>query len=118
MWLTNFSIVLAATSFFLSVLTALSVVRVARAATELQDRLNSLPNSPSASLAKRVNELEDEVLNLANRVKMIKVRRAADHVRDDAPRDGMPDPHKDPDGWRKAMNLRIAQGRIGGVSTN
>lgn len=57
----------------------------------------------------------DELKNLANRVKMQRVRNAADHATKPA-RAGsdMPDPFTDPDGWRTAMNKRIAAARLNG----
>jgi hypothetical protein len=43
---------------------------------------------------------------LAQRVKMQRVRAATDHAI--GSKSDMPDPYKDPDGWRAAMNAKIA----------
>jgi hypothetical protein len=49
---------------------------------------------------------------VANRVKMMKVRGAANHVREDRPSE-TPDPYKNPDAWRLWMNNQMARGKVG-----
>ena len=71
-----------------------------------------LPESALRSLKESVQEHSDELLAIANRVKMMKVRAATSHT-DGKKSDGLPDPYKDPDGWRAAMNSRMAKQRIG-----
>lgn len=51
-----------------------------------------------------MDELETTLEVLANRVKMMRVRTAANHVKDQPTE---PDPYKDPEAWRKAMNLKL-----------
>ena len=58
------------------------------------------------------NGLAEVVTELANRVKMMKVRSA---VRHGSSSTELPDPHTDPNGWRKAMNLRIAERKLSGT---
>lgn len=76
----------------------------------IESRLASLENSGS--------DLLQLITDMANSQKMQRVRAASKHSSSDRRGDGLPDPHTDPDGWRKAMNLRIAQSRLGNVSTN
>lgn len=115
--MTDISSVLSALSFILSVVAVISVARTVTVVQELRELLRRSPQSRIASLETSRDEMQLELLNLANRLKMIKVRRAADHVRDDDDeKPKFPDPHRDPDGWRKAMNLDLAKRRIGGVS--
>jgi hypothetical protein len=49
--------------------------------------------------------------DLANRIKMQKVRAATRHA--DASRDD-PDPFKNPDEWRSMMNKRLAAAKFNG----
>lgn len=55
------------------------------------------------SLAEQAEALEQ----LANRVKMQRVRTATSHVRDAAGSRGEPDPHADPEGWRAWKNAQL-----------
>lgn len=68
-------------------------------------RIQSLTESHALSV--------EELQNLANRVKMQRVRSAADHATTSRP-DGEPDPMKDPERWRAWMNKKIAMGRLNG----
>lgn len=110
--MTDFFSVLSVSSFILSIGTAFCVARIAIRVRELQDRLARSPISRIEYLEGFTESLTDEVKNLANRVKMIKVRRAADHVRDDAPKSELPDPYKNPDEWRAAMNSKLSRAKI------
>jgi hypothetical protein len=71
-------------------------------------RIQSLTESHELSV--------DELKNLANRVKMQRVRNATDHATN-SKSDGEPDPIRDPDRWRAWMNRKIAMARLNG-STN
>lgn len=71
-------------------------------------KLRSL-ESRMQSIADSVEECQDLVKDLANRVKMARVRRAGtEHA---TRQDELPDPHTDPEGWRKAMNLKLVMNR-------
>lgn len=109
MW-TEFSIACSAIACLISLVAALSGVRTAARLRALQDQLLRLPVSKLESLAASQQELADTMEQLANRVKMQRVRTAANHVKDD----GAPDPHKDPERWRAWMNGRIARSKVGG----
>lgn len=110
---TGFFNVLSVSSCILSMLACRYAVRAVTVAQELQAQNEHSPASRMASLEASQSELLEELQNLANRVKMMKVRRAADHVDDAKPRAGaMPDPYKDPDGWRTAMNSRLGKGKL------
>jgi hypothetical protein len=63
-------------------------------------------------LERNLNDQQETMTELANRVKMMKVRSAVRHGSTDP--DAMPDPYRDPDGWRNAMNRRIAAKRLNG----
>jgi len=59
-----------------------------------------------------VEEHTQALTDLANRLKMIKVRKASAHgSRVD---DEMPDPYTDPDRWRTAMTRKIALNKLNG----
>jgi hypothetical protein len=67
------------------------------------------------SLDSRVQSLEQSVEDtrltleqLANRVKMMRVRNAVNHTTDKTD----PDPYRDPNAWRTEMNRKLAQRRI------
>ena len=57
------------------------------------------------------NDVAEVVTELANRVKMMKVRNSLRHQ--DA-KNEEPDPFKDPDGWRTMMNRKIAAAKVNG----
>lgn len=96
-----------------SLLAALFAVRIARAAAELAEANTRLPESALQSLRESIQEHGDMLLALANRVKMMKVRSASSHTDAPAKNGALPDPYKNPDEWRKAMNERIARNKIG-----
>ena len=56
------------------------------------------------------DEAADLMLKMANSEKMKRVRAAQAHAVSPA---GDPDPYKQPDEWRKAMNLRLAEAKHG-----
>jgi len=101
-----------ALSAVLSVVCLAAAVYAARSARHVAE----LPAAKLRSLESRMQSTEDLaaecrdlVKDLANRVKMARVRRAGlDHATRD---DELPDPHRDPEGWRKAMNLRLVMNR-------
>lgn len=101
-------------------LSALSTLwLVARAAHErasLDRRVRSV-ESQLRSLTDSTSEQAEVLAALANRVKMMRVRTAVNHVQDptgtaSSKVDGLPDPHVDPEGWRTAMNKRLGASRI------
>jgi len=106
--------VLSVLAFFLSILAAsfaaLSAIRV----RELLDDQQRLPVSRLKSLETSLADTQGALEEVANRVKMMKVRSAANHSDGKA---SFPDPYKDPDGWRKAMNSRLSAARLGGRQT-
>jgi hypothetical protein len=51
--------------------------------------------------------------DLANRLKMIRVRSANAHSVPNQAASTDPDPYKDPDGWRKMMTRRMAEAKTG-----
>lgn len=84
-----------------------SVHAARRAAASLAQKQRSLESAVrllTTSQAESAELLEA----LANKVKMQRVRNVVAHG---AGSKSMPDPYRDPDGWRKAMNARI-NGRV------
>lgn len=83
---------------------------LARAAIRASESRLAVPrslDSRTQSLEQSVAELQSTLEELANRVKMMKVRNAVRHVPD---RDAEPDPYRDPNGWRERMNKRLMFG--------
>lgn len=119
MWKPEFLLVLSALAFVLSLAAALFAARAASRVTELQDRLGRLSNSSSASLLKRVESAESKIEEvavilgeLAQKVKMMKVRNATHHVREGAAPGSEPDPYREPDRWRDWANDRLARAKL------
>jgi len=110
--MSGISSVLSALSFILSIAAIFFAARTATAAQELRDKLQRSPVSRIASLEESHQNMAEELQHLANRVKMMKVRRATDHVRDDEPRSREPDPYKDPDAWRASINSKLARAKL------
>lgn len=110
--MSEFFSVAAVASWLFCLILAFLLARIAARVSELEDRVRSLNESPSESLSARLSELEETVSLLANRVKMMRVRNAVTHT--DKSNGGEPDPYRDPNGWRAAMNRRLAQGKLSG----
>lgn len=108
-----FSSAALAGTFVLCLICLFWLVRLAARVSELQDASQFSKASRVASLEERLTETEETLSGLANRVKMMRVRSAVNHVPDKAAPNGLPDPHRDPDGWRRAMNTRLAQSKLG-----
>lgn len=94
-----------ASAFFLSILAVLSAVRNAIQLRGLQDQLVQSSASRVKLLETSIAELRDELEGVANRLKMMRVRAATNHVREST---AEPDPYKDPDAWRRSMNRKLA----------
>lgn len=114
--MTDISSVLSALAFFLSIAAAFYSARSVTLARELRDRLSPFPESRLRSLETSQAELSDALTEVANRVKMMKVRGAVNHVRSDQAKSDDPDPHKEPDRWREWMNSRLARARLNGAT--
>lgn len=85
----------------------------ARGAGSSPARLRSI-ESRIESLENSVSEWSQLTTDLANRVKMMRVRAATAGPSSSGRQGELPDPYRDPDGWRQAMNKRIGQQRITG----
>lgn len=113
MWniLVGFSGALAATALVLSIIALRSAARAAAQAPDsLAARLSST-ESGMRSLRGALDETQSALEEVANRVKMQRVRTAANHVKEPSE----PDPYKNPEEWRKAMNSRLARQKLGGT---
>ena len=107
-----FSVAAAVSLVFLLIL-AFFVAHIAARVSELSGRVERLNESPPESLSARLSEAEETLSLLANRVKMMRVRNAATHT--DKPNGAEPDPYRDPNAWRQAMNRRLAPGKLPGI---
>ena len=104
------SVLLALGSLTIAIIAARNAARAADSAA----RNSRLPESALQSLRESIQELGDTQLEMANRLKMMKVRAATSHTDPKPDRNnGLPDPYKDPEGWRQAMNSRLARGKVG-----
>jgi DNA repair ATPase RecN len=102
------SAAVSAASIFLSVWS----VRVANRALESPPvKLRSV-ESRLQSMDDLTQEHTQALTDLANRLKMIKVRKASTHSSPDD--NGLPDPYKEPDRWRIEANKRLAQIKLNG----
>lgn len=120
MW-SDFSFALSVAALLLSVAACFVAAGFASRVQALRDRVSdlqtSLRESPVSSLGERVTQVEDAMELLANRVKMQRVRQAATHAEGAAKKtDDLPDPYRDPDGWRNAMNARLTRGKVPGAT--
>jgi hypothetical protein len=104
--------VLSVLAFFLSIAAVFFSARSATQVRELRDQLTPFDQSRMRLLETSLRETQDALEVVANRVKMMKVRGAANHVREDRPSE-TPDPYKNPDAWRLWMNNQMARGKVG-----
>jgi hypothetical protein len=109
MWPAFFN-VLSVAACTLSLAALWFAVRNVTVVRELQARLTRFPLSRLDSLETSLADQAEAMTVLANRVKMHRVRTAANHIPDDKPT--LPDPYRDPDAWRKAMNARLQKGKL------
>ena len=96
---------LSVSACLLSIVATFCVVRIAIQVRELRDQVAHSNASRVKYLETSLAEMRDELEGVANRLKMMRVRAATNHVRETS---GEPDPYKDPDGWRRAMNRKLA----------
>lgn len=108
--MSGFFIALIATSWVLSVAACLFAARIAARVQELADQLQRLPVSQLQSLAKSVTETQDVLSELAQRVKMMKVRNAVHHVK--RGESDEPDARLDPEAWRRWKNAQLRAGEF------
>lgn len=108
--LLGFFSVLSVVAFILSCAALYSGVRIATVVRELLRQ--KAPYSPSRveSLETSVEEMGETLRELANKVKMMRVRTAVHHTKDAT---ANPDPYQNPDEWRKQMNRTLTQRKIG-----
>jgi len=108
MW-NEFFNVLTVSSCLISAVACLFAVRTAGQLRELQDQFAVYRPYSKQLLETRLTELEESVSLVANRVKMVKVRNAATHVKDST---SEPDPSVDPEGWRAWQNKKLRTGVV------
>lgn len=112
MWITLVGLlcVLSAAASILCLVRANSAARRAeRAPLSLRAKVDSCESRIESLLTSR-DELTVALDALAQRVKMQRVRQATDHAT--GPR-GLPDPYKNPDEWRAAVNSQLSRGKLG-----
>lgn len=111
MW-TGISIALGALALAISLVGLGFAVAAVRELREFADRDPSYVASQLESLKRSHAELVETVEALANRYKMQKVRNVVEHGASRKAAGDLPDPHTDPDGWRSAMNSKLARERF------
>ena len=111
MWIVIFSALSAVIACLACLGAGFAALRARRYVAWQQVELHFV-ESRLALIERSHNDLAEVVTELANRVKMMKVRSA---VRHGSSSTELPDPHTDPNGWRKAMNLRIAERKLSGT---
>lgn len=104
MWPVFFN-VLSVLGCFLSILAAISAAQSAIRVRELLDQLQVFPTSRLRLLETSLTETREGLEEVANRVKMMRVRNAANHTSE---KSADPDPYRDPEAWRRAMNRKLA----------
>lgn len=113
MWTVFFSVSSAVVCACCLIGTIYAARNAARAQASLRARLRSL-ESATESTRNSIEQWAQLTTDVANSLKMQKVRRSTRVQNSSDPATGLPDPHSEPEAWRKAMNLRIAERRIGG----
>jgi len=111
MWLTFFFVLTAVTACASLAISVFAARRAGLALASPPQRLRSV-ESRLQSCEQLVEEHTQAMTDMANRLKMIKVRSATSHAAKDD--NSLPDPYRDPDGWRRAMNSRIALNKLNG----
>lgn len=103
--------ILSALSAIISVCCVLGCLSVARNAVRDSDSLRkrvSSCESTARSVISSQQEWQEVVANLANSIKMTKVRKALTHTDRQT---GEPDPKVDPEAWRAWMNAKLRAGQ-------
>lgn len=108
MWLDFFS-VLSALICTLCVPVAIYAARRAIQVSASQEPRWRSAVSQLQLLKDSLDETQNTLTDLANRVKMQRVRTTIAHGQRDP---AAPDPYKDPEGWRKMMNAQIAANKF------
>ena len=109
MWSVIFSVVSVLTAAS-SLVLALWSVRIARAALESSQAAQGLPASQLRSLRDSIEELTQNQLDFANRLKMTKVRAATRHADRSTGNGEEPDARTDPEAWRAWKNAQLRTG--------
>ena len=106
--------------FALSVTVCIVCSAVSLSAVRLATRASESARRRLSSCESRVELLEDShkqaltlMADLANRLKMTRVRAANAHSVPNPDASIAPDPYKDPEAWRKMMNRRMAEAKTG-----
>jgi len=109
MWLATFSALTAITSLC-CFLGCLFVARNAAArSASLRKRIDSC-ESTVQSVTSSLREWQEVVADLANQIKMTKVRKALNHSGNGTRPGGEPDPKVDPEAWRTWKNAQLRAG--------
>lgn len=112
MWLATFC-ALSVTACIVCTLACLSAVKAADRVSESVRRRVSSCESRVESLEDSLKEALTLMADLANRIKMTRVRAAASHLDHRQSQSTDPDPYTQPDEWRKMMGKRLAEAKTG-----
>lgn len=107
--MSDISTVLAVLALVLSVAACFITARIAVRLQELSDLCQRFDQSQLESNARSLREVQLGLEELATSVRMSKVRRAGQSPES---KSGLPDPYRDPDGWRQAVNARLGSVKI------
>jgi biopolymer transport protein ExbB/TolQ len=110
-FLVTFCVSTVAASAWSAIRSFRSARRADRAAESLREKLRFI-ESRIASLESSVSEWSQTTTDLANSLKMTRVRQAAKLASATVPE--KPDPYKDPEGWRAWQNRNLPVFRAGG----
>ena len=108
MWQGFFSVLSVSICILCAAVAIYSARRAIHASESLAPRVRFV-ESRLESLRASQEDAANTLVDLANRVKMQRVRTAVNHGNG---KSDDPDPYKDPDGWRKMMNSRIAANKF------
>jgi hypothetical protein len=108
-WTTFFFVLTVIVSALCLIGTIYVARNAARDAASLQKRLRSCESRLESAITSH-DELLATVTDLANRVKMQRVRNTVTHATSSS---GEPDPYKNPDEWRSMMTRKIALAKVG-----
>lgn len=107
MWIAIFSALSAIVCLGCLVGTLFAARNASHAQESLRRRLRSCESTTQSVITSQA-EWQEVVANLANQVKMTKVRKALNHT--DRDKGGEPDAKSDPEGWRAWKNAQLRAG--------
>lgn len=112
MWIVTLSVAVAF-ACLASLGALLLAARTAAAVRALPDLLTCSTESRLRSLEDSMAEALEVTRDTANKLKMQRVRTANSHATSASSRSALPDPYKEPEKWREAVNRRLSAAKLG-----